>query len=427
MDGGGRGAQCAGRFSAEVLPGLQPDHDPPPPNLIIDSAQFSDAAVGGGNTDHFIDPGEIIFETVVLQNTDGLTATHITATLSADTPEVTLIQPASVYPDLPPGELAPNAPLFAYRVSKSIACGSTIAFTHVSFANGLSFTNHFKRTVGHPVVIAVTTNLFESSDVPAPIPDGGSIISANTITNQGTLVGLAVSLRLDHEWVGDLQIDLEHPDGTRVALVNPNGNGGQDFGTGNCDTAETRTRFVDNAASSLSAGVAPFVGAFRPATTLSNLYGKPIEGEWRLRVADTSIEDTGTLYCWAMTATVQQTGQGCTVFNQPPFALNQDVAVVHDSPIAFALAGVTAEDSVAAFQIQDPPGHGTLSSFDTTTGVVTYSPEPGYSGPDSFRYEISDGTTNRATATVHLSVQSPTADLSILGLPRPIFSSWDRT
>ena len=44
--------------------------------------------------------------------------------------------------------------------------------------------------------------------------------------------------------------------------------------------------------------------------------------------------------------------------------------------------------------------HGTTS---TNGAVVRYQPAPDYCGPDSFTYQVSDGTAN-ATATVNVSV-----------------------
>jgi len=48
------------------------------------------------------------------------------------------------------------------------------------------------------------------------------------------------------------------------------------------------------------------------------------------------------------------------------------------------------------------PGHGSVSC--TATGVCTYTPSPGYVGPDSFEYTISDGHGGTDTATVNVTV-----------------------
>jgi len=54
------------------------------------------------------------------------------------------------------------------------------------------------------------------------------------------------------------------------------------------------------------------------------------------------------------------------------------------------------------------PSHGTLSNV-FSNGSFTYTPTPGYSGPDSFTYFVNDGTTNSASAaTVSITVGGPT-------------------
>lgn len=94
-----------------------------------------------------------------------------------------------------------------------------------------------------------------------------------------------------------------------------------------------------------------------------------------------------------------------TVANQAPVA-NSDLAVtILNTPVSIQ---VFANDS-------DTDG-GTLSLTAVTQGAngsvtfsgstVTYNPNNGYSGDDSFTYTISDGQTGTATGTVNVSVKS---------------------
>jgi hypothetical protein len=79
------------------------------------------------------------------------------------------------------------------------------------------------------------------------------------------------------------------------------------------------------------------------------------------------------------------------------------------------------------FKVVTPPAHGTL---DVATGSsfagpgVTYTPEPGYSGPDSFTYAALDSTSpyplHPGTATVSLSVGVPAPTVVIDGAPSTI-------
>ena len=51
------------------------------------------------------------------------------------------------------------------------------------------------------------------------------------------------------------------------------------------------------------------------------------------------------------------------------------------------------------------PGSGTLSNFDSVTGTVTYTPNGGFFGSDSFTFNTNDGLTDSSTATVSITVE----------------------
>ena len=92
------------------------------------------------------------------------------------------------------------------------------------------------------------------------------------------------------------------------------------------------------------------------------------------------------------------------------------VQAVNDAPVAVGDNLVLAEDTVGAIDVTandsdvetpaalsvigvSPAAHGSLS---LNGGVVTYTPAPGFFGPDSFSYTLSDpqGATSSATVTV---------------------------
>src|SRR5207249_883656 len=198
--------------------------------------------------------------------------------IQSNSPGIELLQASSGYPNLEAGVAATNATPLAYRVPKTIACGTPIRLTCVASANGFLFTNTFTRVVGQFTVTNVVTNDYESSAVPRPIPDGGSVVSGLDITNLGKVARMNVSLRIDHQWDGDVEVELEHPDGTTVRLVPPTGNSGTNFGVGDCGSTGSHTLFSDDAPAPISAGSAPFVGSFRPDQALAAFNGKLVEG-----------------------------------------------------------------------------------------------------------------------------------------------------
>ncbi|MGO9611278.1 MAG: LamG-like jellyroll fold domain-containing protein [Verrucomicrobiia bacterium] len=94
--------------------------------------------VTGGNGNGAIDPDECDFLYVSIQNYGNGTATVVNATLSTTTPGVTILQPASTYPDLVPTATASNTIPFQISTSPSFVCDAPIALSlAVTFNDGL--------------------------------------------------------------------------------------------------------------------------------------------------------------------------------------------------------------------------------------------------------------------------------------------------
>ena len=93
--------------------------------------------------------------------------------------------------------------------------------------------------------------------------------------------------------------------------------------------------------------------------------------------------------------------------DQPPVALGQNVEV-NDAPVTITLQGNDVEGQAISYAIVAPPAHGTISGNDGDA-QVTYTPQAGYVGSDSFTYRISDATGQSVPATVKISVYGPNA------------------
>ena len=124
---------------------------------------------------------------------------------------------------------------------------------------------------------------------------------------------VTVGFYLTHTFDADLDISLVAPDGTVVLLTSDNGGGGDNYGSA-C-TPAGRTTFDDAAPTLVTAGVAPFVGTFKPEGSLAVLNAKSANGTWRLRITDDLGADVGTLQCWSLALGTEEPVQ-------PPTALS---------------------------------------------------------------------------------------------------------
>lgn len=136
-----------------------------------------------------------------------------------------------------------------------------------------------------------------SGNVFIPTIDEGTIasdIGINSVAVFGRVLDVNVSLNMTHTWDSDLDVYLISPSGTRVRLFDDIGGSGNNF---------TNTTLDDEAATAITAGVAPFIGSFRPEQALSTFdHEKPL-GTWRLEVSDDFPGETGTLDNWSLAIT----------------------------------------------------------------------------------------------------------------------------
>jgi hypothetical protein len=96
------------------------------------------------------------------------------------------------------------------------------------------------------------------------------------------------------------------------------------------------------------------------------------------------------------------------VIARPPVANAQAVTLVADTSqsITLTASGPNSQSSpnplALTYAVTVGPAHGTLSG---TAPELTYTPDPGYGGPDSFQFEVNNGYFDSSPATVSLTVQ----------------------
>jgi VCBS repeat-containing protein len=86
-----------------------------------------------------------------------------------------------------------------------------------------------------------------------------------------------------------------------------------------------------------------------------------------------------------------------------PIANKQVRTLSEDSYRTITLIGTDGDGSDLIFTIVTPPVHGVLIG---TLPIVTYDPDPNYTGPDSFSFKVNDGGVDSNTATVSLTISS---------------------
>jgi subtilisin-like proprotein convertase family protein len=154
-----------------------------------------------------------------------------------------------------------------------------------------------------------------STDIPKPVPDTGTVLSNLPVSGLvGAVTDVNVTLSITHTWDADLDIYLISPNGTRVELSTDNGGSDDNY---------TGTIFDDEAATSITAGSAPFTGSFKPEGSLSDIDGQDPNGTWKLEVSDDESFDSGTLTSWSLNLTTAELstvtdGGGNYTFTEKP-------------------------------------------------------------------------------------------------------------
>lgn len=114
-----------------------------------------------------------------------------------------------------------------------------------------------------------------------------------TAINTTTFGVETICLNLTHTYLADLTIQIVAPDGTVKNLSSGIGGGDDDM---------TNTCFNVNAATSISAGTAPFTGTFIPMGQMGAVNnGQNPNGTWYLRISDNYGADEGVLINWSIT------------------------------------------------------------------------------------------------------------------------------
>ncbi|MCI0360864.1 MAG: S8 family serine peptidase [Planctomycetaceae bacterium] len=189
----------------------------------------------------------------------------------------------------------------------------------------------------------LTSALTFTNSTRAAIRDRVNTYSYLAINQNVSIADLNVRLNITHTYDSDLFIELRHPSGLTVLLVNRRGGSGNNF---------LDTILDDEAATAIAAGTAPFAGSFRPESALSAFDGRSALGTWRLRVYDAAYQDIGTLNSWSLIVTPAASGAAAKDFRvwalAPQTRSVSDFVFAVSRPVTRSLSFANAENNDAA-------------------------------------------------------------------------------
>jgi len=225
-----------------------------------------------------------------------------------------------------------------------------------------------------------TTTTYSSGNVAVPIPATGTsgMMTPQTITvpDAGTVTDVNLGIRLDHTFDADLEITLVAPNGTTSVLVmDDNGSGGDNLGSGSADCAGTKTVFDQQAQTSIADGTAPFDGSFIPLNSLATFNGTPAAGTWTLRINDDAGGDVGTLFCWELQITRNASVAGATCTFPVTVSIPFDGCCVDDASgdtFRSVVAGATPGSALYGFWEYHVAATG--ETFTGTANYIAYRP-----------------------------------------------------
>lgn len=249
--------------------------------------------VTSGNGNGVIDPNECNDLFVSIENPTAGGVIVLNAHLQSLDNQLIVTQGEAEYGTVPANGARTNQTPFQVRTSAGYSCGKPAEF-HLVVS-----------TLGHGrFAIPVTLNTgkpgelitFQAQDLPRLIPDNVPVFMPLEVTNNFRIARARVTIHTTHPSVGQLRFWLWSPGVNVIPLSDHRGGAGNNFGA----SCGARTTLDDNAPLSITAGVAPFVGLYRPEESLESLVGTPSAGTWQLYVLDDVAGSIGAVQCWSL-------------------------------------------------------------------------------------------------------------------------------
>ena len=164
---------------------------------------------------------------------------------------------------------------------------SLLIATSIFIASGCGVEDAIRKSLAQAIHVS------KDAENNVTIPDNsslGAISSINVSTDYSAVKIFSVEVEIKHQKIGDLKISLTSPHGTTVILSDRRGGN-----THNMDIT-----FDDNATDSITTATAPLSYYYIPEEALSNFNGQNPNGNWKLKVVDSSATKVGKIVKWSL-------------------------------------------------------------------------------------------------------------------------------
>jgi subtilisin-like proprotein convertase family protein len=257
------------------------------------------------------------------------------------------------------------------------------------------------------VILDVGRFRFAADDTPQNITDNSSITSTIDVTDSFCIADVNVDLDITHTFIGDLEIDLTSPDGTTVRLHNRTGSSSDDI-------QQTYDEGV--------------IDADGPGS-LSDFNDAIAAGTWTLTISDNAGADEGALNNWELQ--IAASNDPC-----PPSVSDIAASTGVDTPVDITLDAASPNSGTLDYIVTALPANGRLFLPGTTNEItaapatlpadtVTYLPDLGFGGADTFTYNADDGQA-QAPEDAQVSVGVVSGD-AIFAFPLDVDPGFDTT
>ncbi|CAN5370238.1 hypothetical protein BH10ACI2_BH10ACI2_21310 [soil metagenome] len=273
------------------------------PLAVVSAGATAITAESCSPANNAIDQSETVTINFGLSNIGTANTTNLVATLLPTGGVTTPSGPQSFGPLTANGAGASKA----FTFTAGTNCGQALIATFQLQDGATNLGNVTFRFNTGSLTVPVT-GTYSSGNIAAAIPDNDptGVDVPIAIADTGLVSDINVRVRLNHTFDGDVALSLVSPTGVVVPLIANRGGGGANFGSGSNDCSGTHTIFDDGAALSITGGVSPFTGSFRPESPLSGFNGLSVNGTWKLRAVDNAADDVGTIGCVQLEVSRQQ-------------------------------------------------------------------------------------------------------------------------